>query len=162
MINTHVIIVQHTHIYTYILSHDTSPLCNLCLLKKEQMSTPLIMMRQTHINNLRTNTNNKVAHALANALLVHPTTRYFTLISTCCFQNHTLNPNLDPHECLEKFLGIIGWDPIVCKSNRLHVDILQFSLLNWGIFYKFLQNDRQFSCSFEIQPVIFQSQPTDL
>jgi hypothetical protein len=25
-----------------------------------------------------------------------------------------------------RFLGIIGWDPSVCKSNRLHVDILWF------------------------------------
>ena len=26
-----------------------------------------------------------------------------------------------------RFLDIIGWDPRVCKSNRLHVDILRFS-----------------------------------
>ena len=30
-----------------------------------------------------------------------------------------------------RFLGIItGWDPRVCKPNRLHVDILQFSFIN--------------------------------
>ena len=31
---------------------------------------------------------------------------------------------------LGRFLGIIGWDPSVCKSNRLHVDILRFSYIN--------------------------------
>ena len=25
-----------------------------------------------------------------------------------------------------EILGIIGWDPSVCKSNRLHVDTLRF------------------------------------
>ena len=29
------------------------------------------------------------------------------------------------------FLGIIGWDPSVCKSNRLHVDILRFSFIGF-------------------------------
>ena len=28
-----------------------------------------------------------------------------------------------------RFLGIIGWDPSVCKSNRLHVHILGFSII---------------------------------
>ena len=28
-----------------------------------------------------------------------------------------------------RFLGIIGWDPSVCKSNRLYVDILRFSFI---------------------------------
>ena len=38
-----------------------------------------------------------------------------------------------------RFLGIlIGCDPCVCKSNRLHVDILRFFFINWGIFHKFL------------------------
>ena len=32
---------------------------------------------------------------------------------------------------------ITGWDPSVCKSNRLHVDISGFPLLNWGTFYRF-------------------------
>ena len=27
---------------------------------------------------------------------------------------------------------IIGWDPSVCKSNRLHVDILRFSFIKLG------------------------------
>ena len=32
-----------------------------------------------------------------------------------------------------RFLGIIiGWDPSVCKSNRLHVDILRFSFIKLG------------------------------
>ena len=39
-----------------------------------------------------------------------------------------------------RFLGIIGWDPSVCKSNRLHVDILQFSCIKLGyILYIFLK-----------------------
>ena len=33
-----------------------------------------------------------------------------------------------------RFLGIIGGDPSVCKSNRLHVDILQFSFIRVGHF----------------------------
>jgi hypothetical protein len=31
-----------------------------------------------------------------------------------------------------RFLGIAGWDPSVCKSNRLNVDILQFSFIKFG------------------------------
>jgi len=31
-----------------------------------------------------------------------------------------------------RFLGIIGWDPSVCKSNRLQVDILRFSFITLG------------------------------
>jgi hypothetical protein len=32
-----------------------------------------------------------------------------------------------------RFLGIIiGWDPSVCKSKRLHVDILRFSFIKLG------------------------------
>ena len=33
-----------------------------------------------------------------------------------------------------RFLGIIGWDPSVCKSNRLYVDILRFSFIKWRYF----------------------------
>jgi len=40
-----------------------------------------------------------------------------------------------------RFLGIIGWDSSVCKSNRLHVDILQFSFIGLKFIYEFLQND---------------------
>ena len=32
----------------------------------------------------------------------------------------------------EIFLGITGWDSSVCKSNRLHVDILQFFFIELG------------------------------
>ena len=47
---------------------------------------------------------------------------------------------LDMLECPEvydqqsvRFLGIIiGWDPSVCKSNRLHVDILRFAFIQLG------------------------------
>ena len=31
-----------------------------------------------------------------------------------------------------RFLGITGWDPSVCKSNRLHADILRFSFIELG------------------------------
>ena len=31
-----------------------------------------------------------------------------------------------------RFLGIIDWDPNVCKSNRLYVDILWFSFIKLG------------------------------
>ena len=55
---------------------------------------------------------------------------------------------------LGRFLGITGWDPSVCKSNRLHVHILQVSFTKLGIFYKFLENDREISCNLEFEPVI--------
>ena len=31
-----------------------------------------------------------------------------------------------------RFRGIIGWDPGVCKSNRLHFEILRFSFMKLG------------------------------
>jgi hypothetical protein len=37
-----------------------------------------------------------------------------------------------------------------------------FPVLNLGIFYKFLYNDLQFSCSLELQLVISQTQPVPL
>ena len=41
-----------------------------------------------------------------------------------------------PRQLLGRFLGIklrlTGWDPSVCKSNRLHVDILRFSFVELG------------------------------
>ena len=36
------------------------------------------------------------------------------------------------HQWSERFLGITGWDPSVCKSNRLHVHILRFSFIKLG------------------------------
>ena len=36
------------------------------------------------------------------------------------------------HQWSGRFLGIIGWDPSVCKSNRSHVDILWFSFVKLG------------------------------
>ncbi len=36
------------------------------------------------------------------------------------------------NQWLGRFLGIIGWDPSVCKSNRLHVHILRFSFIRLG------------------------------
>jgi hypothetical protein len=35
---------------------------------------------------------------------------------------------------LGRFVGIIGWEPSVCKSNRLHVDILRFSFIKLGVY----------------------------
>ena len=60
---------------------------------------------------------------------------------------------------LGRFFSIIGWDPSVCKSNRLDVHILRFKL---GIFFKFLSNDWYYSCSLEIELVISQTQPVHL
>ena len=37
-----------------------------------------------------------------------------------------------PEQWLGRFSDIIGWDPSVCKSNRLHIDILRFSFLILG------------------------------
>ena len=47
-------------------------------------------------------------------------------------------------QCPKRLLGIIGEDPNVSKSNRLHVDIFMFSLLFRSIFHRFLYNDREF------------------
>ena len=44
----------------------------------------------------------------------------FTLTFVCCDQ------------WSGRFLGNTGWDPRVCKSNRLHVDILRFSFIKLG------------------------------
>ena len=41
-----------------------------------------------------------------------------------------LAPILILWQCSRRFLGIIGWDLRVCKSNRLHVDILRFLYIN--------------------------------
>ena len=48
-----------------------------------------------------------------------------------------------------RFLGITGWAPIVCKSNRLHVDILRFSFIISGICstYSWSVNFLQFRTS---------------
>ena len=39
-----------------------------------------------------------------------------------------------PRQWWGRFLGIIGWDPSVRKSNRLHVDILRFSFIKLGCY----------------------------
>ena len=36
------------------------------------------------------------------------------------------------NQWLGRFLGITGWEPSFCKSNRLHVDICQFSFIKLG------------------------------
>ena len=40
-----------------------------------------------------------------------------------------LTRSLDLHQCPGRFLGIVGQDPSVSKSNRLHVEVFRFSLL---------------------------------
>ena len=49
------------------------------------------------------------------------------------------------YQWLGRFLGIIGWDPSVCKSDLLHVDILWiffiilgyilWILLEWSVIF---------------------------
>ena len=59
-------------------------------------------------------------------------------------------------QCLGRFVGIIGHNPRVSKSNRLHVVI--FWVLPswiWGTFHRFLWNDWYFSWSFELQSLLF-------
>ena len=41
-------------------------------------------------------------------------------------------PEFNTEQWLGRFLGTIGGDPSVCKSNRLHVDILWFSFIKLG------------------------------
>ena len=50
--------------------------------------------------------------------------------TSMCWQNQREpldDQNL--HQWSGTFLGPIGWDPSVCKSNWLHVDILLFSYI---------------------------------
>ena len=39
-------------------------------------------------------------------------------------------PKTINEQYLKRILDIIGWDPSVSKSNRLHVDIFQFFFTN--------------------------------
>ena len=41
---------------------------------------------------------------------------------------------LSPTHWLGRFLDIIGWDPSVCKSNRLLIRILRFSFIKLGVY----------------------------
>jgi hypothetical protein len=56
---------------------------------------------------------------------------------------------------------IVGQDPSDSKSNRFtcwHLPVL-LPFISWGIlFHRFFLNDRQSSRSFQLQPVIFQTQ----
>jgi hypothetical protein len=31
-------------------------------------------------------------------------------------------------------MGMIGWNPSVCESNRLHVDILRYSFVEFKVY----------------------------
>ena len=45
---------------------------------------------------------------------------------------HWIACSICDNQWLGRFLSIIGWDPSVGKSNRLHVDILWFSFIKLG------------------------------
>ena len=49
---------------------------------------------------------------------------------------HSVNRPLNFNRFLGRFLDMANWDPSVCKSNRLHVDILQVSFITLGISSK--------------------------
>ena len=65
-----------------------------------------------------------------------------------CLKKSGLGSVEDTDQWSGRILGITGWDPSVCKSNRLHVHILRFSFsklgyilwipLRWSV--KFLQS----------------------
>ena len=65
-----------------------------------------------------------------------------------------------------RFLGVFGWDPSVCKSNRLHVDVLRFFLFSFFFLYGIRvcsincsTTVGDFSCSLELRPIISQTRP---
>jgi hypothetical protein len=62
-------------------------------------------------------------------------------------RNEQLDWFLSPGQCPlpGKFLGIVGQDPSDSKSNRLHVDILQFCFIHLSMLCIFFSNDRYFS-----------------
>ena len=72
-----------------------------------------------HISNLHTSQNNKDAHAKANTLLAHPTTRYFTLINAGKLNKQT--PDNTIPSCL---LPCSCYLPRCKCPTQLHPDIL--------------------------------------
>ena len=62
-----------------------------------------------------------------------------------------------------KFLGTVAQDPVVLIQpvTCSHLPVLMRSFI-WGIFYRFLTNDRLISWSLELQPVESQTQPVHL
>ena len=44
-----------------------------------------------------------------------------------------------------RFLGIKCWDPSVCKSHQLHVNILRFSFIKLGTVYSFINPSKSIS-----------------
>lgn len=59
-----------------------STFCDVCPLKRNNNCLHLhSCCTNKHINNLHNNQNNKDAHPMANTLLAHLTTRYFTFIN---------------------------------------------------------------------------------
>ena len=53
-------------------------------------------------------------------------TGYFSNSTGSFVTNCRFSPIINTSQWSRRFLGIIGWDPSVSKSNRLHVDILRF------------------------------------
>ena len=79
----------------HAFKQDMSPICNLCPLKEDDTCLHLLSCcTNRHRNNLHTNQYNKVVHALANNLLVHPTTRWFTIINVSKYMNWNPNNNV--------------------------------------------------------------------
>lgn len=80
------------------------PLCNPC--PSCQNDTCLHLRsccKNKHINNLLTNRHNEVAHALANIILTHPKTCYFTL------KNASITPNRIPNNTIPSWLLLCTW-----------------------------------------------------
>ena len=85
-----------------------------------------------------------IHNSLRNWSPAHLTSRKFRATKfdcgACSFMNpfRTMNRENwrlvtdEPAQWSGRFLGITGWDPSVCKSNRLHVDILRFSFIKLG------------------------------
>ena len=62
-----------------------------------------------------------------------------------------------------RFVGIItSWDPSVCKSNRLHVDMLWFSFIKLGYILYIPLKWSVIFCSLQRPPVSSQTQPVHL
>jgi hypothetical protein len=58
-----------------------------------------------------------------------PVSEMDTLVNTCYKYSTVAFITATRGQWWGRFLGIIGWDPSVCKSNQLHVDILWFSFI---------------------------------
>ena len=55
--------------------------------------------------------------------------REHATLKDICYPNTTPKIHFKHDQWSGRFLGITGWNPSVCKSNRLHVHILRFSFV---------------------------------